>query len=141
MTLAERVSEAGRRLKAAGIDARDAAFDAEVLARRALGWDRATYLARWREPAPHAFAERFERLVARRFRREPVARIIGRREFWGLDIEVTPAVSSPGRSRSCWSRRPWPGSGTGPRGGSSPTSGPGRDASRSPSPASCPTPG
>ena len=95
MTLAERVSEAGRRLKAAGIDARDAAFDAEVLARRALGWDRATYLARWREPAPHAFAERFERLVARRFRREPVARIIGRREFWGLDIEVTPAVLVP----------------------------------------------
>ena len=95
MTLAERVSEAGRRLVSAGIDARDAAFDAEVLARRALGWDRATYLARWREPAPPAFADRFERLVARRGRREPVARIIGRREFWGLDIEVTPAVLVP----------------------------------------------
>ena len=95
MTLAERVSEAGRRLAAAGIDARDAAFDAEVLARRALGWGRATYLARWREPAPPTFGDRFERLIARRCRREPVARITGRREFWGLDIEVTPAVLVP----------------------------------------------
>ena len=94
-TLAERVSQAGRRLAAAGIDARDAAFDAEVLARHALGWDRAAYLARWREPAPAAFGDRFDRLIARRRRREPVARITGSREFWGLDIEVTPAVLVP----------------------------------------------
>ena len=95
MSLAERVSEAARRLAAAGIDAGDAAFDAEVLARWALGWDRATYLARWRERAPAGFGGRFEALVARRCRREPVARITGRREFWGLDFEVTPAVLVP----------------------------------------------
>lgn len=95
MTLVERVSEAVRRLAEAGIDARDAAFDAEVLARHALGWDRATYLARWREPAPPRFGDRFEPLVARRCRREPVTRITGRREFWGLDLEVTPAVLVP----------------------------------------------
>ena len=95
MTLVERVSEAARRLAEAGIDARDAAFDAEVLARHALGWDRATYLARWREPAPPGFGDRFGPLVARRCRREPVARIAGSREFWGLDIEVAPAVLVP----------------------------------------------
>ena len=95
MTLVERVSEAARRLAEAGIDARDAAFDAEVLARHALGWDRATYLARWREPVPSGFEEPFESLVARRRRREPVARITGRREFWGLDFEVAPAVLVP----------------------------------------------
>ncbi len=95
MTLVERVSEAARRLAEAGIDARDAAFDAEVLARHALVWDRATYLARWGEPAPPGFEDRFEALVARRGRREPVARIVGRREFWGLDFEVTPAVLVP----------------------------------------------
>ena len=95
MTLVERVSEAARRLAEAGIDAGDAAFDAEVLARHALGWDRATYLARWREPAPAGFEDRFEPLVARRRRREPVARIVGRREFWGLDFEITPAVLVP----------------------------------------------
>ena len=95
MTLVERVTEASRRLAEAGIDARDAAFDAEVLARHALGWDRAAYLARWREPAPAGFEDRFEALVARRRRREPVARITGRREFWGLDLEITPAVLVP----------------------------------------------
>ncbi len=95
MTLAERVAEATRRLAAAGIDRRDAAFDAEVLARYALDWNRATYLARWREPAPPGFEDRFGALVARRCRREPVARIIGRREFWGLDFEITPAVLVP----------------------------------------------
>ncbi len=95
MTLVERVSEAARRLAEAGIDARGAAFDAEVLARHALDWDRATYLARWRKPAPAGFEDRFEPLVARRRRREPVARITGRREFWGLDFEVTPAVLVP----------------------------------------------
>ena len=95
MTLVERVSEAARELAAAGIDARDAAFDAEVLARCALGWDRATYLARWREPAPPGFGNRYEPLVARRYRREPVARITGQREFWGLDLEVAPAVLVP----------------------------------------------
>ena len=95
MTLVERVSEAARRLAEADIDARGAAFDAEVLARHALGWDRATYLARWREPAPAGFEDRFEPLVARRGRREPVARITGRREFWGLDFEVAPAVLVP----------------------------------------------
>ncbi len=95
MTLAERVAEASRRLTEAGIDARDATFDAEVLARHALGWDRATYLARRREPEPTGFGDRFDPLVARRRRREPVARITGRREFWGLDIEVAPAVLVP----------------------------------------------
>ena len=95
MTLAERVAEAARHLAGAGIDARDAAFDAEVLARWALGWDRATYLARWREPAPPGFEDRFGPLVARRRGREPVARITGRREFWGLDFEITPAVLVP----------------------------------------------
>ena len=95
MTLVERVAEAARRLAGAGIDARDAAFDAEVLARHALGWDRATYLARRREPVPAGFEEPFESLVARRRGREPVARITGRREFWGLDFEVAPAVLVP----------------------------------------------
>ena len=94
-TLAERVAEAGRQLAAAGIDARDAAFDAEVLARRALGWERAAYLARRHEPAPTDFGDRFDRLIERRRRREPVARITGSREFWGLDFEVTPAVLVP----------------------------------------------
>lgn len=38
---------------------------------------------------------RFRALIARRAKREPVARILGRREFMSLDFAVTPAVLSP----------------------------------------------
>ena len=91
----ERIAQARSRLVAAGIPPQDAAFDAEVLARHALGWDRAALLARGREPAPAGFETRFDDLIARRTAREPVAQILGSREFWGLDFEVTPDVLVP----------------------------------------------
>jgi release factor glutamine methyltransferase len=46
-------------------------------------------LVRWREPEPHDFEPRYATLVARRTRHEPVAYIVGHREFWGLEIAVT----------------------------------------------------
>jgi release factor glutamine methyltransferase len=95
LDVAGRVSAARRKLVAAGIDERDAAIDVEVLARHVLGWDRARYLTRARDPVPPAFDERLDPLVERRCRREPVAQITGSREFWGLDIAVTPDVLIP----------------------------------------------
>ena len=94
-TLEARVLAARHRLVAAGIDERDAALDAEVLARHVLGWDRARYFSRARDPIPPAFDARFDPLVERRCRREPVAQITGWKEFWGLDIAVTPDVLIP----------------------------------------------
>ena len=91
----ERIAQARSRLVEAGLSAVDASFDAEVLARHALGWDRATLLAHGREPAPADFTPAFEALIARRVRREPVAQIVGRREFWGRDFKVTPDVLVP----------------------------------------------
>jgi len=94
-TLEALVSAARRRLITAGIDAHDTALDAEVLARYALSWDRAQYLSRARDPLPPTFDQDFDLLIRRRCRREPVAQIIGRKEFWGLDITVTPDVLIP----------------------------------------------
>lgn len=91
----DRIAEARHALAGAGLDGSDAALDAEVLARSALGWDRATLLARGRETLPAGFEERFSTLLARRMAREPVALILGHREFWGLDFEVTPDVLIP----------------------------------------------
>ena len=91
----ERIARASSLLVAAGIPAEDAALDAEVLARHALGWDRGTLLAHGREPAPADFAPAFDALVARRINREPVAQIVGRREFWGRDFKVTTDVLVP----------------------------------------------
>jgi release factor glutamine methyltransferase len=79
----------------AGIPPDQAAIDAEVLARAAAEWDRATWLARRDEPAGADAAARFEAMAVRRQRREPVAYITGVREFWGLDFIVSPAVLIP----------------------------------------------
>ncbi|CAN5569090.1 peptide chain release factor N(5)-glutamine methyltransferase [soil metagenome] len=91
----DRIAQARRTLVAAGISTQAAGFDAEVLARHALGWDRATLLTRGREPGPDHFEARFAALLTRRAAREPVALIVGRREFWGLDFEVTSDVLIP----------------------------------------------
>ena len=95
VSLHEQIAAARTALAAAGIPEGDAAFDAEVLARHALNWDRAALLSRWREPPPPGFAERFDLLVRRRAAREPVALIVGHREFWTREFEVTRGVLVP----------------------------------------------
>ena len=94
-SLVDRVARARNCLARAGIAADEAQIDAEVLARHALGWDRAAWLARRRDPAPPSFETRYAPLVARRQRREPVSIITRRREFWGLVFAVGPAVLTP----------------------------------------------
>jgi len=91
----DRIAEARQLLQRAGLAPADAAIDAEVLARHALGWDRARLVAEGREPAPDGFEERFHGYLARRAVREPVAFITGHREFWGLDFEVSHDVLIP----------------------------------------------
>jgi release factor glutamine methyltransferase len=95
MTVGEYVARARERLLAAGVPADEAPGDAEVLARHVLGWDLTRYTVSRREPAPAGFAEQFDRLIARRLTREPVSQIVGHREFWGLDFEVTRDVLTP----------------------------------------------
>ena len=89
------VGEARSRLVRAGLEPDQAGIDAEVLARNTLGWDRAAYLAEGRVTAPSDFLQRYEKVVERRERREPVSLITGYREFWGLEFEVTPDVLTP----------------------------------------------
>jgi release factor glutamine methyltransferase len=95
MTIHELVQGARDRLIQAGISANLAALDAEVLARRVLGWDRAKFLTEQNEVATTKFLLNYEHYVARRMRREPISYIIGTREFWSLDFEVTPDVLIP----------------------------------------------
>ncbi len=89
------LAAAVRRLRDAGLDAGDASADVDVLARHVLGWTRARLLAHRRDPAPPAFVERLAALVERRVDRLPVAYLTGTREFYGLDLEVTPDVLIP----------------------------------------------
>ena len=71
-------------------------LDAELLMAHALGISRSDMLLRaMRDPAPDGF----EALVARRQGHEPVAYITGSAEFYGLDLQVSPAVLIPRAER------------------------------------------
>jgi release factor glutamine methyltransferase len=94
-SLAEEVAAARARLVAEGLEPAAAAIDAEVLAREVLGWDRAKFIAEAREVPRHPFCERYRPLIDRRARREPVSSIVGHREFWQLEFEVTAEVLAP----------------------------------------------
>ena len=93
--LADKLAAARTKLVEAGIRADEATIDVDVYARTILGWDRSTLLANLREPAPSNLEPRFSEWITRRERREPTAYIVGRREFWGRDFLVTPAVLVP----------------------------------------------
>jgi release factor glutamine methyltransferase len=95
VTLQEALAAARDRLVAAGIAPQEAANDVDLYARTILGWDRARLIAERGAAAPAALEPRLSEWVARREHREPSAYIVGVREFWGLDFEVTPAVLIP----------------------------------------------
>jgi release factor glutamine methyltransferase len=95
MTLAEYLTAGRSRLVAAGVHETEASVDIDVLAREILGWDRARLLAEQRAAVPDALEPTFSAWLDRRLRHEPVAYIVGHREFWGLRLRVTPAVLVP----------------------------------------------
>jgi release factor glutamine methyltransferase len=89
------VSAARQRLRDAGITPTESDLDARLLAQHVLGWTTERFLVDAREPVPAGFTPRYDALVARRVTREPLAYIVGMREFWGLELEVTPDVLIP----------------------------------------------
>lgn len=80
-------------LTEAGVET--ARLDAEVLLAHAAGLDRSGLFARLRDEVPGAALIRFDTLIARRARREPVAYIVGEKEFHSLAFRVTPDVLIP----------------------------------------------
>jgi release factor glutamine methyltransferase len=95
MRIADRIARARETITAAGVRPQDAALDAEVLARKVLDCDRASLIVRLREEEPAEFCAAYAPLVARRSLREPMAYIVGEREFWGRPFVVTPGVLIP----------------------------------------------
>jgi len=69
--------------------------DARVLLQHVLGVDRAWLVAHAGDALDAAHATDFFALARRRREGEPVAYLTGRREFWGLALEVSPAVLIP----------------------------------------------
>lgn len=73
----------------AGFVRDEAKQDAAVLARGILGWSLADWLARSPSEATEDFQTRLSASIARRRQREPVAYILGEKEFYGRPFRVT----------------------------------------------------
>ena len=70
-------------------------LEARILLAHALGWRRTELITRSEDPLDETVVARYRALQARRIEGEPIAQIIGVREFFGLPFEVTPAVLIP----------------------------------------------
>ena len=71
------------------------ALDASVLMRHVLGWSAEQLASRAKESIASHAVESYNAAVARRAAGEPVAYIVGEREFFSLEFKVTPAVLIP----------------------------------------------
>lgn len=86
-TLGTAIAEARARLAAAGIAA--AGLDARLLAAHVLGCEVSVLIGHPERPIDPAAAARFEAAVGRRLAHEPLAYILGEKEFWSLPLRVT----------------------------------------------------
>ena len=73
----------------------EARTSAEILLAHTLGVSRLDLYLRYDQPLNPEELARFKALMVRRREGEPVAYLTGHREFWSLDIRVTPAVLIP----------------------------------------------
>lgn len=72
-----------------------ARLDAELIIAHALGLGRVALYLDLDRPLSAAEREAIRALVLRRRKHEPVAYIVGHKEFWGRELEVSPAVLVP----------------------------------------------
>lgn len=92
-TARELLEDARERLRRADLDA--SSREASLLLSRALGLTEAELIARDREPVPAAEVARFTDWLERRLDGEPVAYILGEREFFGRRFHVDRRVLIP----------------------------------------------
>lgn len=80
---------------ALGLAPAGARLEARVLLGHALGVTRAWLIAHEHDELPAAPLEKYQALLARRLFGEPVAYLLGEKEFFGRSFHVTPAVLVP----------------------------------------------
>ncbi len=87
ITVDQALATAAARLNATGVP--ESRLEARVLAAAALGLTREAMLAHGDAAVEATAAARLAGYVTRRAAGEPTARILGRKEFWSLEFEVT----------------------------------------------------
>lgn len=90
MTIRARLNAARQQLQAAlQLDSREAALEARLLLQETLGASHAWLLTHEDDALTADNVRTFEDKLQRRLHGEPVAYIVGRREFYGLDLAVS----------------------------------------------------
>jgi len=89
----------GQLLAAASLEgvlqASAARLEAQLLLQTAAGVNRAWLMAHADDAVPSAVAADYQRLLQRRLNGEPIAYILGRREFYGLNLMISTATLIP----------------------------------------------
>ncbi len=96
-SVAALLKQAARQL--AGLE--QPALEAEVLLVYVLGVTRSRLLSLTERDLSEDRLTQFNRLLERRLQGEPAAYLTGRREFWSLDLQVTPDVLIPRPETEC----------------------------------------
>lgn len=92
-TIREAYVEASSFLKRHGVD--EPAQNGQLLLEHLLGWSKTRLYLNWQDPFPEEKELDWQRLLSRRAGGEPVQYIIGSEGFYGLTLQVAPAVLIP----------------------------------------------
>ena len=87
------VSDATLKLSISKID--NAARDARILVAHALGIPKSQLALNTNENVPEETRSSLEKLISRRINREPIAKILGKRQFWGRTFFINEDVLDP----------------------------------------------
>jgi len=87
------LKDSTNQLKKAGIDNAD--LDAKILIGHILNYDRAQLITKSENEISQKNTDEINALIKRRLSREPVARILGKREFWGLPFKLNKYTLEP----------------------------------------------
>lgn len=93
MTIGQWLKEAYAALEQAGVPS--GRLDAELIVAHVTEHNRAWVLAHIDDELAQATQRQAQTFLARRLNREPLVHITGKREFYGLDFEITPEVLTP----------------------------------------------
>lgn len=93
MTVAEARRALADAFRNAGIESAD--IDARLLVGHVLGLSHVDLAIEAGSPVSNGAAEGIDMLAARRLAREPIARIVGFKEFWGLSLNLNDATLVP----------------------------------------------
>ena len=93
MTISEALRRGTRLIQSTGSD--EARLEAELLMMHALKTDRTHLYSRLQDELPPRAGEYYRRLLDRRLAHEPTPYIVGRKEFFGTELEVTRSTLIP----------------------------------------------